>query len=200
MPELLVVLTILVALSGVVLASIGPAVKEAKLRATICTVVAQLRYARAYAISHSCQAGVLVDYLNHGTGVVYSSVDALGVTSWQPVTTQAGRFRTLPEDIAIGTVILTDPQSGTQTSTTPPSSAGPFSATPTLGGAAPSGDSNSSNQEVISFSLLGQGDDVQITLQDRAGTMRTISVAALTGQCAIMGENGENNGQKSATP
>ena len=95
--ELLVALVIMTVLCGVVMASMQPALEEARLRSSACIVIAALRYARSYAVTNQAEAAVLIDARRRGVAVVKRGQPE----EWEPITTQAGRFRALPHGIDI---------------------------------------------------------------------------------------------------
>jgi len=180
--ELLIVLAIMTVLSGVVLASIWPALSEARLRASARTVIAQMNYARSYAITYHSQVAVLFDTGRHGITVAVSAQDQNGDQVWQPLTTQGGRFRALPEEIKLADITIANTSGGDNSIST--GSAG----TITL----PDG---TTGQAVI-FTALGQGENARITLQEEqrdqaAGDadaklhQRVVLVEALTGRCGL---------------
>lgn len=178
--ELLVVLFIMAVMSAVVAASIGPAVAEARLRAATSMMVAQLQYARSYAVISCAPAAVLFDATHHGVTVISATQDTSGSTTWQTVTTQAGRFRPLPDGIVITDISLDDAQLEALT----PDAANPFTEAPIITGVTTS-DGTTEDGQYITFTPLGQGEDATITLQDANGKLRIIQVDAITGRCEI---------------
>ena len=188
--ELLVVLAIMVVMSAVVLTAIGPALAEARVRAGARLIVAQLRYARSLAITSRTETAVSYDSTRGGLSVLTQSADADGNISWQSDTTQAGRFRTLPDEVTVADITLTDPAS----EVTGPVTVNPFTSLPTVnpftsaptGNAAPDA---SANRQLITFTALGQGEDARITLKDAQGHQRILQVDALTGRCDFVDAN-----------
>lgn len=190
MLELLMVLSIMLILSGVVAVAITPALRNASLRASTLMVIAQLQFARSYAVANQTETAVQFDTQKNGIAVVMNAqqstqanAPALNDTpdatqgtdasiTWQVVTTPAGRFRTLPDGITINAVNVNGTvgaSTGTETSA-----------------------------QYITFSPLGQGEAATIVLQDDQGIQRTIQVDALTGRCDIVdNQNGQltNNNQ-----
>ena len=153
--ELLVVLAIMVILSGVVMATLGPALADARVRASTAQVIAALRYARSHAVSHRTEAAVIFDTERSGISVDERATDAEGVESWQAIGTQGGRFRLLPGGITIAEVTHAN-----------------------------TADEDKDGIAVV-FSPSGQGEDARITLRDAGGIQRVIVVDAITGRCEI---------------
>ena len=185
--ELLVVLVLIVVLSSVVTVNIGPALREARLRAGARQLLAQLQYARSVAITQQTTAAVLFDTTREGTSVMTLSTGADGAGTWQPDTSAAGRFRALPNGVQLATVTV-DPGSaapGAGTTATTPNGTG----------------------TLISFSVLGQGQNAQVILQETSDAatasapvnQRVVLVDAVTGQCAIANNTGTTNGQTATT-
>jgi len=175
--ELMVALVIMVIMSGVVMASMGPALREARLRSGTSMVIGALRYARSYAVTHRTQATVEFDTKDQGVSVLIPETDENGVESWRVLTTQAGQYRALPEGVAIADVER--PQAA--------QNAEPPAAT-------------ADSRETVTFSTLGQAEDVRITLEDTSkkradgehGMQRIIQVDAITGRCELVDEQADN--------
>ena len=153
--ELMVTLVIMVLMSGVVIASIRPALEDARLRASACMVIAALRYARGYAVSHRTDAAVTFDVERRGVSVQARAQNADGEETWSVVTTQAGRFRSLPAGVEIVDITRPDTAAVSDTMTT------------------------------VTFSTLGQAEDAGIILGDARGHQRIIVVDAITGRCEL---------------
>ncbi len=176
MLELLVVMAVMLIFSGVVAMTITPAVRNARLRASTLTVIAQLQFARSYAVANQTDAAVQFDPQQNGVAVVMNAqntthgstpndtpddaLDTGGALTWQVVTTPAGRFRKFPDGITINAVNV-----GT-----------------TVGAPTTTGTSS----QYITFSALGQGQEASVILQDDQGIQRIIQVDALTGRCDIV--------------
>lgn len=186
--ELLVVLSIMLILSGIVALAVTPAMRNASLRAGTLMVIAELQFARSYAISNQTETAVQFDNQNHGISVVTNAknttqnttqntnpaLDATpdaaqgsdGSITWQTVSTPAGRYRALPSGTTIKAVDVTAATGAATGAATP--------------------------EPLISFSPLGQADAATVILQDDQGLQRIIQVNALTGRCDIMdNQNGQ---------
>jgi len=154
--ELLVVLFMMILMSGIVVAAMGPALADAKLRAGARTLIAALRYARSYAITYQAETEVVIDTERRGVSISTHTTDAQGAPIVRPVTTPAGRFRALPEGLTVAVK-----QASTSTDTP-----GELSTI------------------TITFSVLGQAaQDTLITVSDPKGRQRVIHLDALTGRC-----------------
>lgn len=153
--ELLVAMAIMVVMTGVVAATITPTLADARLRAGSRTVIAALRYARSYAVSHQTEAAVLFNLEQRTLSVQALRPDEDDATtrSWQSVTDQAGRQRTLPNGISIQEV------RGAETD-------------------------GETHEPAVHFSSLGQGEDVRITVTDGQHE-RVLQVDAVTGRCSF---------------
>jgi len=176
------VLAIMLIFGAVVALAIPPAVRNAQLRASTLMVIAQLQFARSYAVANRTESAVQFDTQKNGIAVVMNAQDreqnntqanpddntqtANETITWQAVSTPAGRFRTLPNGIVIKAVNV-----GT-----------------TVGEPTTTGTSS----QYVTFSALGQGEESGIILQDDHGIQRIIQVDALTGRCDIVNnENGQ---------
>ena len=102
--ELMVVLTIVVLLAGTVVVSMTPALTDARLRAAGRMVIAAFHYARSYAVIHRADTWVTFEMDKNGLGVRTRDRDAETgevLDEMIALTTTAGRYRRLPEGIAI---------------------------------------------------------------------------------------------------
>lgn len=163
--ELMVVLVILVLLSGAVAISIGASLQEARLRAGARTVIAMLRYARSYAVTHHTETMVEFDSVRHGLAVQVYDADEDDTEQWRPLTTSSGIFRQLPDGIAIVDVQMAGSQNGTDQSGT--------------------SDVTDMDNPTVTFSALGQASDAMITLRNKKNKQLLISLDALTGRCDL---------------
>lgn len=182
--ELMVALVIMVLLSSLVMVAIGPALADARLRTGVRVVLAQLQYARSYAVTKHTETAVLFDKQSRGTSVVTHTLNTDstdGTTSttstdstdnWQTVATQEGAFRALPAGMVITDITRAATAAAGDT---------PDTATAT----------NNDETERVTFTALGQGEDVSITLQDAQGKQRIIVVDAMTGRCEVTSEQTE---------
>ncbi len=156
--ELLVVLVIMGVLSGVVVASMVPALAQARLHTGARMVIAALRYARSHAIAQRTDARVLLIRANRQVAVeVPETAETIvpdEVAAWRPLTTPAGRLRTLPMGITFAAVERPD-------------------------GAEPV------EEPTVRFTPLGQGETVRIVLEDAKGRQQAVVVDAVTGRCAL---------------
>ena len=99
--ELLVVLVIMMMMTGIVAVSLRPALEEARLRSGARMLIASLRYARSYAISHRAMTAAVVDLDRPGLLMQARENELDGEEHWREITTPAGRFRSLPAGIDI---------------------------------------------------------------------------------------------------
>ncbi len=180
MIELLVVLAILLIMGGIVALAIPPALCEARLRASTLAVIAQLQFARSYAVANQTEAAVEFDGQDNGSAVVMDAPDRDGNSVWQAVTTPAGRYRSFPDGIAINSVSVNN------TGDTPSGLVvAPVNSKP---------ESNKTysraDAQYVTFSALGQAEAATIVLQDAQGAQRTLQVDALTGRCDVVDKNG----------
>ncbi len=154
-------------------------------------VLAQLRYRTQLCHGNQADAAVLFDMQNQGLSVITDAQsspngnlptlesesvppDTSDQSGWQTVTTQAGRFRLLPDGMTM-TVTFTAGATAGSTTIAPVTNA-----------------SDGGGQQSITFSALGQGQDAQITLQNVQGQQRIITVDALTGDSEIVSQiNGQ---------
>jgi type II secretion system protein H len=158
--ELLVVIFIMVIMSGVVMASLWPALSEARLRSSASMTISALRYARSYAVTHRTEATVQFDTERQGLSVLIQETGEEGEESWRVITSQAGQFRALPGGIEIAEVNRAE----TTNSST---------------------DESAETEDTVTFSALGQAEDIRITLSDERGNRRIIAVDAITGRCEL---------------
>lgn len=151
--ELLVVLVIITVLSGMVMVAVWPALDAARLRSGARTVIAALRYARSHAVSQQVETTVVFDTLRRG---VY--VQLLTAEEEEPhvLSTQAGRFRALPEGVTYKAIFR--PEENEETLP---------------------------EQVTVTFSVIGEAEDVSIVLGDERGHQRVLQVDAITGQVEI---------------
>lgn len=187
MLELLVTLVIMTLMSGVVMTAIGPALAEARVRAGARMIIAQLRYARSLAVTSRQTVAVSFDNDRHGLSVMTQTTDSSGNANWQSDTTQAGRFRTLPDEVSVANITLNDTSTGATAGTTGPVIVNPFTTAPTTSNTA--SDAPATGQ-MITFTPLGEGEDAQITLRDTDGHERIMQVDAITGRCELVNSNG----------
>ena len=99
MLELLVVLVILVMMSGIAMISIGPGIRDAKMRTGYRLIVSALSYAR----SNSVTKGIT-------TRVVFSAKNAVYVEEaidddYKMLSTSSGRIRSMPDGIKVASVV-----------------------------------------------------------------------------------------------
>jgi type II secretion system protein H len=99
--ELLVVMAIMVLLSGAVLATMAPALAEARLRSASAQLVSALRFARSHAVSRHVPTRLRLDIAARTSEVQVQETADDGTQAWRTLTTQAGRRRALPEGVAI---------------------------------------------------------------------------------------------------
>jgi len=184
--ELTVVLFVIALMSGVVAISFRPYLAEARLRSSTSMVIAALRYARSYAIAHRTDAAVAFDIAPPRLSVLAPHTDTTGTEletgtdtsadeTWSVVTTEAGRYRSLPDGISI---TIGHPESLDLYST--------GDAATDVTGSAATGDGT--DQETVTFTALGQAEDFSITLHDENDKQRVILVDAITGQCELLSD------------
>lgn len=101
MVELLVVLAMMAIISGMMILSLGPALRDARLRTGCRTIMAALKYARSHAVTERTDTRVI--FANDGKGVHVEEItaDDRGEDAIRPVTAPAGRFRRLPNNITV---------------------------------------------------------------------------------------------------
>jgi len=97
----MVTLAITAAMVTLVVVSMGPALREAKLRSGCRIVASALNYARSYAVAHQTYTRVVFDISGRGLGVQAYERDYDGLERMRPVTTPSGRHRRLPQGITI---------------------------------------------------------------------------------------------------
>jgi len=165
--ELLVALVIMTIMSGVVMTSIWPALGDARMRAGAGMVIAALRYARSYAVTHRTETKTSFDTERQGVSVLIPERDEQDEETWRVITTPAGRFRSLPSGV---TITVSRPDATGQI---------PAEVNAT---------DQHENQETITFTALGQAEDARITLDDTRGNSRVIRVDAITGHCELVSE------------
>ncbi len=166
--ELLVVMAIMVLISGAVLASMMPALAEARLRSASAHLIAALRYARSYAVSKHVSARLRLVTDARTVEVQTQDTDANGTPIWRTLTTQAGRTRTLPDGVIFSSV-----QDASQADATAASD-------PNL----PAADT-AANEATVTFTVLGQAQDTAFSLTDDKGHGRMIQVDGVTGRCLV---------------
>lgn len=101
MIELLVVLAVMAVISGTVAVSMGPALRDARLRTGCRTVMAALNYARSHAVTERADTRVFFDAGRNGVLVEAITVDDQGEDVAMEVTTPAGRFHRLPDNTRV---------------------------------------------------------------------------------------------------
>jgi type II secretion system protein H len=101
MVELLVVLAVMAIISGAVIIAMGPALRDARLRTGCRTIMAALNYARSHAVTERTDTRVI--FANDGNGVHVEEItaDDRGEDVIRPVTTPAGRFHRLPDNVTM---------------------------------------------------------------------------------------------------
>jgi prepilin-type N-terminal cleavage/methylation domain-containing protein len=156
--ELMVVMFIMVVLTGVVAVSLAPALRGARLGSGTRMVLAALRCARDYALAHQTDAAVHLGDEAGGVAVYIRERDEeSGEDTWRPLTTPAGRRRPLPEGIEVVEVVNPEADAG----------------------------SGAAHDPGVTFTALGKGEELRITLRDPRGRTRIIEVDGLTGRCAV---------------
>lgn len=98
--ELLVVLAIMLIMSGIIIVSIGPSLKYAKMRTACSLVVSSLNYARSRAVASGITTRVVFD---NGESIYTESHPSSTSSTNQirTLTTSAGRKKTLPSGVKI---------------------------------------------------------------------------------------------------
>ncbi|HUV04719.1 MAG TPA: hypothetical protein VMX94_06390 [Armatimonadota bacterium] len=156
--ELMVVLIVMVVMSSVVVVSMGPVLRESRLRSGCRMVVSALNYARSYAITNRTYTRVLFDNAKNAVSVHAYAVEQTGEGLMRPVTTPSGRLRRLPRGIQIAHISKPGVEE---------------------------------EERWVSFTELGRSEKAAITVADEQGKVRTVSVDAITGRCAIGASLGE---------
>lgn len=98
----MVVLVLVVVMSTVIIVSMGPMLADARSRTACRTVISAMSYARSYAVVHRRDTAVQLD--RTGVGVVTHVQDPNGEEHARPITTQAGRYHSLPDGVEISQV------------------------------------------------------------------------------------------------
>ena len=102
--ELTVALAIMVVMSTLVVVSMGPALREARLRSGCRMIVSALNYARGYAVTRQTYTRVVVDEAGCGVSVEARVRDQNDEERLVPVTTPSGRYRRLPREVVVADV------------------------------------------------------------------------------------------------
>lgn len=161
--ELLVTLGIMTVMSGVVLASMWPALSDARLRSSASIILGALRYARSYAVTHRTRAAVEFDTRAQGVSVLILETEENGEESWRMLTTPAGRYRALPDGVFIADIERSETEQN--------------AAAPAAG---------DDGRETVTFTVLGQAEDARVILEDERGNRRIVQVDAITGRCELV--------------
>jgi Tfp pilus assembly protein FimT len=96
---LIVVLIIIVLMTTLVTVSMAPVLAAARTHAACRIVVAKLNYARSFAVANNTQ--VVVTLQPTGVSMGAHTQDSEGLDVVVPVSTQAGRYTSLPEGVQI---------------------------------------------------------------------------------------------------
>jgi len=96
----MVVLVIIVIMSAVVVVSVQPILRDAKMRAGCRMVASTLNYARSHAVTTNSATRVIFDQ-GQNVEVDISVDDGSGGKQLTPLTTEAGRRYSLPEGIQV---------------------------------------------------------------------------------------------------
>lgn len=102
--ELMIVMVIIVLMSAAVVVSMSPALSDARLRSGSRMIVSALHYARSYAVAHQKPTRVIIDRAENGVVVEAMRSDEKGVEQLIPLTTSAGKHRTLPRGLEMSAV------------------------------------------------------------------------------------------------
>ncbi len=163
----MVALVIVVVMSGIAALAMGPALRDARMRAGCRMVASAINYARSHAAStnattrvvfeddHSVEVGVMADASDTATGSDTSGTSDDANANQQQLTvltTAAGKHQTLPDGVRITSI----------------SKAG-----------------NVVDDNWLEFSKLGETDKALIELSDRDGQKKYVSVDPITGRCKI---------------
>jgi Tfp pilus assembly protein FimT len=97
----MVVMIVMALMSGLVVVSMGPALRESRLRSGCRIVAATLNYARSYAATQRTNTSVYFDKEKNGLGVQAQRADSRGSQEMVEVTTPSGSFRRLPQGVQI---------------------------------------------------------------------------------------------------
>ena len=156
----MVALVIVVVMSGIAALAMGPALRDARMRAGCRMVASAINYARSHAASantttrvvfeddHSVEVGVMSD----ASDTSGTSDDTNGDQQLTVLTTAAGKHQTLPDGVHITSI----------------SKAG-----------------NVVDDNWLEFSKLGETDKALIELSDRDGQKKYVSLDPITGRCRI---------------
>ena len=102
--ELMVTLAIMALMSGLVVVSMAPALRDAKLRTGCRMVASALVYARSYAVTHRTNTRVVLDKPTGAVWVLAQATGERGETGLRTVLTQPGRRHKLPQGVKISNV------------------------------------------------------------------------------------------------
>lgn len=103
--ELMAVLVVLVVMSGLIVVSMGPALRDARSRSGCRVVLSALNYARSHAIANRVATRVMFEAEKNGVCVYTIEEDSSGVLTMTPLTTTSGRFHKLPKGVEITQVV-----------------------------------------------------------------------------------------------
>jgi len=168
----MVVMVIMMLVAGIVLVTMQPAIRDARMRSGCRMIASALNYARSNAVSTNTVTRVVFEQPKNALGqnaqqqsfeVDVPTNDGLTIAKGLSkigegqqlvaLTTPAGRPRSLPEGVAITRIIKS-------------------------GGA--------ENEDWIDFTNLGQADQTLIELTDKSGQHRYIYLDPITGRCRIL--------------
>lgn len=166
--EMMVVMVVMVLIAGIVAVSLGATLEDARLRAGARSVVAMCRYARSYAVTHHADTRVVFDIEKRGFSVQIPNTEEGSEGEWRVLTTPAGRFRILPDGVEITGVERADEQE-----------------------AADQQESVDEENTVITFTALGQAENLNLTLKNKQNKQLIITLDAVTGRCEITDSNHE---------
>jgi hypothetical protein len=162
---MLVVLFLMVLFTGVVAVAMAPALRQERLNSGARMVMAALRCARDYAVAHQTNAEVRLGE-DGGVAVYVQTVDETGTEDGAAVgaedSTEDWRALTTPAGRrrtlpdGVRIIEVTDPEAA----------------------AAP-------HASAVSFTALGQGERLRITLRDTRERTAVIEVDGLTGRCGL---------------
>lgn len=151
----MVVLVIMVLMGSIVTVSLTSSLDDSRLRTGARTVTALCRYARSYAVAHRTMVRVRIDASARSLAVQLKETESDEEDAWQPLTTPAGRLRTLPEGVQI---VLEQENAA----------AGTDEATVNM-----------------VFSPLGETDNIALMLTNRADKRLLILLDGVTGRCEV---------------
>lgn len=168
--ELLVTLFIMTVMAGIVTVSLGPSLERERLHGGARMVLAALRCARDYAVAHRTDAEVRIGDAAGGVAVYVKDTQATDTPTANAPATDLENWKPLATSAGrqralppgVSVVEVVDPEVA-----------------------------ESPHDATVSFTALGQGERLCITLQDTRGNCCAIEVDGLTGRSGLVKDEGQ---------